>query len=128
SGRGTLRFGQASTAAGAAGAASYAAPYGLFSPAQMVALAAQRHMHLYGTESKHFGEVAVACRHHANLNPDATMYRYPMTIEDHQNSRMITTPLRLYDCCLETDGGAAVVVTKSDRARDLRQPPVYIAS
>jgi len=128
SGRGTLRFGQASTAAGAAGAASYAAPYGLFSPAQMVALAAQRHMHLYGTESKHFGEVAVACRHHANLNPDATMYRRPMTIEDHQNSRMITTPLRLYDCCLETDGGAAVVVTRSDRARDLRQRPVYIAS
>lgn len=128
SGRGTARFGQASTDAGAAGTASYAAPYGLFSPAQMVAMAAQRHMHLYGTESRHFGEIAVACRHHANLNPDAVMYGRPMTIEDHQNSRMISTPLRLLDCCLETDGGAAVIVTKADRARDLRQPPVYIAA
>ena len=75
SGRGTPRFGQASTAEGAAGAYSYLSPYGLFSPAQMVALSARRHMHLYGTESKHFGEIAVACRHHANHNPDAPHVR-----------------------------------------------------
>jgi acetyl-CoA acetyltransferase len=128
SGRGTARFGQASSAAGAAGAASYTSPYGLFSPAQMVAMAARRHMHLYGTESRHFAEIALACRHHANFNPDAIMYGRPMTLEDHQTSRMISTPLRLLDCCLETDGGAAVIVTTADRARDLRQPPVYIAS
>ncbi|MFT4584535.1 MAG: acetyl-CoA acetyltransferase [Gammaproteobacteria bacterium] len=128
SGRGTARFGQASSAAGASGAASYTSPYGLFSPAQMVAMAARRHMHLYGTESRHFAEIALACRHHANLNPNAIMYGRPMTLEDHQTSRMISTPLRLLDCCLETDGGAAVIVTTADRARDLRQPPVYIAS
>ncbi len=128
SGRGTPRFGQASTAEGAAGTASYLAPYGLFSPAQMVALAARRHMHLYGTESKHFGEIAVTCRHHANMNPDAMMYGRPMTLGDHQNSRMIADPLRLLDCCLETDGGAAVVVTTPERARDLRYPPVTIAA
>lgn len=128
SGRGTQRFGQATTAAGVTGVDSYLAPYGLFSPAQMVALAARRHMHMYGTESRHFGEIAVTCRHHANLNPDAMMYGRPMTLEDHQNSRMIADPLRLYDCCLETDGGAAVVITTADRARDLRHPRVFIAA
>ena len=127
SGRGTPRFGQAASAAGAAGLHSYQAPYGLFSPAQMVALAARRHMHLYGTESRHFGEIAVTCRHHANLNPDAMMYGRPMTIDDHQHSRMIASPLHLLDCCLETDGGAALVITSADRARDLPQPPVSIA-
>ena len=127
SGRGTPRFGQAATAPGASGVASYLAPYGLFSPAQMVALAARRHMHLYGTESRHFGEIAVTCRHHANLNPHAMMHGRPMSIEDHQASRMIADPLRLLDCCLETDGGAAVVITRADVAKDLRHPRVFIA-
>ena len=128
SGRGTPRYGQASDSLGAAGTSSYHAPYGLFTPAQMVALAAHRHMHLYGTESRHFGEIAVAVRKHANHNPDACMYGRPMTLDDHQNSRMIATPLRLLDCCLETDGAAAVIVTTAEHARDLRQAPVFIAS
>ncbi len=128
SGRGTPRFGQASTAQGARGLQSYLSPYGLFSPAQMVGLAARRHMHLYGTESRHFGAIAVTCRHHANLNPDAMMHGRPMTLDDHQNSRMIADPVRLLDCCLETDGGAAVIVTTPERARDLRQRPVHIAA
>ena len=128
SGRGTPRYGQASDSLGASGTSSYHAPYGLFTPAQMVALAAHRHMHLYGTESRHFGEIAVAVRHHANQNPDACMYGRPMTLDDHQNSRMIATPIRLLDCCLETDGAAAVIVTSAERARDLRQAPVFIAS
>lgn len=128
SGRGTPRFGQAMVADKAAGPMSYLAPHGLFSPAQMVALAARRHMHLYGTRSEHFGAIAVACRHHANLNPNAMMYGRPMTLEDHQASRMISDPLRLLDCCLETDGGAAVIVTTPERARALRQKPVFIAS
>lgn len=127
SGRGTPRFGQAATTPGAGGVASYLSPYGLFSPAQMVAMAARRHMHLYGTESRHFGEIAVTCRHHANMNPDAMMHGRPMSIEDHQASRMIADPLHLLDCCLETDGGAAVVITRADRARDLRHPRVFIA-
>ena len=128
SGRGTPRFGQAMTAEGASGVHSYLAPYGLFSPAQMVGLAARRHMHLYGTESRHFGAIAVTCRHHANLNPNAMMHGRPMTLDDHQNSRMIASPVRLLDCCLETDGGAAVIVTTPDRARDQKQRPVYIAA
>ncbi len=128
SGRGTPRFGQAMTVEGVSGPYSYLAPYGLFSPAQMVGLAARRHMHLYGTESRHFGALAVACRHHANMNPDAMMYGRPMTLDDHQNSRMIADPVRLLDCCLETDGGAAVIVTTPDRARSLKHRPVHIAS
>ncbi len=128
SGRGTPRFGQAPTAEGATGVKGYMSPYGLFSPAQMVALAARRHMHLYGTESRHFGEIAVTCRHHANMNPDAMMYGQPMTLDDHQNSRMIADPLHLFDCCLETDGGAAIVITTPERARGLKQPPITIAA
>lgn len=126
SGRGTPRLGQASQTPGASGVSGYLAPYGLFSPAQMVALAARRHMHLYGTQSTHFGEIAVACRTHANHNPQALMYGRPMTLEDHQNSRMISDPVRLLDCCLETDGGAALIITTPERAADRQTLPVYI--
>ena len=128
SGRGTNRFGRAVVREGAPGARGYVEPFGLFSPAQAVALAARRHMHLYGTKSEHFGALAVACRTHAQTNPNAVMRDRPITIEDHQNSRMIADPLRLLDCCLETDGGAAVVITSAARARDLKQKPVYIMS
>jgi acetyl-CoA acetyltransferase len=86
---------------------------------------ARRHMETYGTTSRQLAEVAVTTRQHAILNPNATMQR-PMTIEDHQASRMISDPLRLLDCSLESDGGAAVVISAPDRARDLRQPPVVI--
>ncbi len=126
SGRGTNRFGRAVVREGAPGARGYVEPFGLFSPAQAVALGARRHMHLYGTKSEHFGAIAVACRTHAQTNPNAVMRGRPITIEDHQNSRMIADPLRLLDCCLETDGGAAVVITSAERARDLKQKPAYI--
>jgi acetyl-CoA acetyltransferase len=89
------------------------------------ALAARRHMYEYGTSSRQFGAVAVACRRHAVLNPAAQM-RKPITIEDHQNSKMIADPFRLLDCSLISDGAAALIVTRADRARDCRQPPVDI--
>ncbi len=126
SGRGTPRFGQAAVRKGASGVSAYHEPFGLFSPAQMVALAARRHMHLYGTKSEHFGAIAVACRAHAQNNPNAVMRGRPITLEDHQSSRMIADPLHLLDCCLETDGGAAVVITSAERARDLQHQPAYI--
>jgi acetyl-CoA acetyltransferase len=85
-------------------------------------------MHLYGTKSEHFGAIAIACRIHAQTNPNAVMRGRPATLEDHQNSRMIADPLRLLDCCLETDGGAAVVITSAERARDLKHKPAYIMS
>jgi len=126
SGRGTPRYGQASGRKAVSGVSAYQEPFGLFSPAQMVALAARRHMHLYGTKSEHFGAISVACRTHAQTNPNAVMRGRPITIEDHQNSRMIADPLRLLDCCLETDGGAAVIITSAERAKDLRHKPAYI--
>lgn len=72
---------------------------------------AQRYMHEYGATSADFGVVSVADRKHAATNPKAHFYGKPITIEDHQNSRWIAEPLRLLDCCQETDGGVAIVVT-----------------
>jgi acetyl-CoA acetyltransferase len=100
-------------------------PSGAIAPAQLYAPMARRHMELYGTTSLHFAEIAVSTRNNAMLNPNATMQR-PMTVEDHQNSRMISDPLRLLDCSLESDGGAVVVISAADRARDMRQTPVLV--
>ena len=102
-------------------------PVGNVGAAQWFAQAAQRHMYEYGTTSVQLGHVAVNSRANANLNPHALMYGRPMTLEDHQNSRMITTPFRLFDCSLESDGAGAVVITSAQRARDLGQPPVLVA-
>lgn len=100
-------------------------PFGMVIPAHLYAPMAMRHMHEYGTTSLQFGAVAVAMRKHAILNDKAIMKK-PMTIEDHQNSRMIAEPFRLFDCCLESDGAAAVVLTSAERARDMAHRPVYI--
>ena len=99
---------------------------GMAAPAQIYAPMARRHMELYGTTVEHFGEIAVAMREHAMRNDNALMQK-PMTLADHRDSRMIADPFRLFDCSLESDGGAAVVVSSAERARDLKQRPVYIA-
>ncbi len=100
-------------------------PFGLVSPVQFFAMIFRRHMHKYGTTPLHLAEVAVAQRKHASLNPKA-LKREPLSIEDHQASRMIADPFRLFDCCQENDGGVVLLVTSAERARDLRQPPVYV--
>ncbi|MEC9344376.1 MAG: thiolase family protein [Pseudomonadota bacterium] len=100
--------------------------WGMFAAAGNSALSASRHMALYGTRSTHLAEVAVACRRHASLNPDAVM-REPVTIEDHQNSRFIVEPFHLLDCCLISDGGVCIIVTSAERARDMKQPRVLIS-
>ena len=99
---------------------------GAIAPAQLYAPMARRHMELYGTTVEQFGEVAVACREHALLNDNAVMKK-PITLEDHRNSRMIADPFRLLDCSLESDGGAAVVISATGRAGDLRHRKVYIS-
>jgi acetyl-CoA acetyltransferase len=101
-------------------------PYGLLTAGQMFALIAQRHMHEYGTTPEQFGKIALTCRAMANRNPNAQMYDRTLSMEQYLESRMISSPLRLYDFCLETDGAAAVVVTSTERAKDLRQPPAVI--
>jgi acetyl-CoA acetyltransferase len=110
-----------------ASVAEFERPYGSLSPGQMYAQAAQRHMYEYGTTSEQFGKVAVACRKHANLNPQALMFGRPMTLEDHQSSRLITTPFHLLDCSLESDGAGAIVITSAERARALARTPVLIS-
>jgi acetyl-CoA acetyltransferase len=101
-------------------------PMGLSTPAATVAMAARRYMHAYGAASEDFGAVAVADRRHAAANPNAWFYQRPITLAEHQASRWIAEPLRLLDCCQESDGAVAVVVTSLGRARDLRQPPAVI--
>ncbi|CAB4721071.1 unannotated protein [freshwater metagenome] len=102
------------------------APPGLLTPAQWVAMFATRYMHEYGATSEDFGRIAVADRRHAANNPKAWFYNQPITLEDHQNSRWIVEPLHLLDCCQESDGGQAIVVTTPERARDLKQTPVIV--
>ncbi|KAA0972761.1 lipid-transfer protein [Paeniglutamicibacter gangotriensis] len=129
--RSGARFGQAMSTAGMAPdarAASYAwtLPFGLMTPASWVGMFAQRYMHLSGATSEDFGRIAVADRKHAATNPKAWFYGKPITLEDHQASRWIADPLHLLDCCQESDGGQAFVITTPERARDLRGQAVTI--
>jgi len=101
--------------------------WGMFGPQANSALGARRHMAIYGTTSEQLGAVSVTFREHAQLNPDAVMHGKPITIEDHQSSRMVVEPFHLLDCCLISDGGVAIVVTSAERAKDLAKPPVHIA-
>ena len=103
-------------------------PMGLSTPAATVAMAARRYMHVTGATSADFGVVAVADRRHAATNPRAWFYGKPITLADHQASRWIAEPLRLLDCCQESDGAVAVVVTSLDRARDLPSVPAVISA
>ncbi|ANH39888.1 lipid-transfer protein [Nocardioides dokdonensis FR1436] len=127
------RFGQVSVAANAQvntngldNAWSY--PMGLGTPAATVAMQARRYMHEYGATSEDFGRVAVADRRHAATNPNAFFHGRPITLEDHQASRMIVDPLHLLDCCQESDGAQAIVVVSAERARDLPQKPAYVTA
>ena len=131
-GRSGLRYGKGHQAgARAGGEASYEdlyLPYGMQTPGQFFALLAQDHLNRYGKTQEGLAEIALACREHANANPAAQFRDRPMTLESYYASRMLSTPLRLFDYCLETDGACAVVVTSAERARDLPHPPAYVAS
>ncbi len=107
---------------------SWLIPFGLTTPAGWVAMFARRYMHAYGATGEDFGRVAVSHRRHAATNPAAWFHGEPIELDDHQSSRWIVEPLRLLDCCQETDGGAAVVVTSAERARDLPNPPAAIVA
>ncbi len=100
-------------------------PLGAIAPAQLYAPMARRHMELHGTTSRQLGEIAVSTRANAIMNGNAVMTK-PLTIEDHQASRMISDPFRLFDCSLESDGACAIVVSATERARDLRKPPILV--
>lgn len=126
-GRSGSRLGQPSSMAIADGKdiAEFERPFGLDSFTQGMAMRCRRHMIKYGTTNTQLGMVAVVQRENACLN-DRAMMKKPITLEDYFNSRMMADPFRLYDICLESDGACAVVLTSAERARDLKQRPIYI--
>ncbi len=103
-------------------------PYGLIAAGQAFGMYAQRHMIDFGTTTDQLAEVALVCRENANDNPNAQSGGKNLTLDEYHNSRMIATPLRLFDYCQETDGACALVITSTERAKDLRQHPVLISS
>jgi acetyl-CoA acetyltransferase len=108
--------------------AMWTRPYGLLRPVDEIAMLTRRYMHEYGGTREHLCNVAMAFRRHANANPAATMYDKELTRDAYFASRMVSEPLCLYDNCLETDGACAVVITSTERARDLPHPPALVHS
>jgi acetyl-CoA acetyltransferase len=128
-GRSGTRYGQGYADASRVQYMRLAAAYGHLTPAHHLSLSARRWMHEYDISNEDFAPVSVAARRHAATNPAAYFYRQPIAVEDHQSSKWVVEPvLRLLDCCLESDGGVAVVVTSLERARDLRQPAVLVTA
>jgi acetyl-CoA acetyltransferase len=110
-------------------AMQWCSPFGVLTPASWMSLNATRYMHVYGVENADFGRAVVQFRAYAANNPNAHFYKKPITLEDHQASRWVAEPaIRLFDCCQETDGSVAVVITRADRARDSNRPVVIAAA
>jgi acetyl-CoA acetyltransferase len=115
-----------STGAAYGFARGWESAYGFFGVNAMYALVARRHMDVYGTTQEQLGAVAVAQRRWANLNPQAQLHDKPLTLDEYNASRWIAEPFHVFDCCLVSNGGLAVVVTSAERARTMRKPPVYV--
>ncbi len=130
-----MRFGASFAPKASGGAGAYSAPStpesvfamnaGLMAPGQMFAMLVQRHMHLYGTTRDHLAEVAISTRNNA-IRRETSLMRDPLTREQYFDARMISEPFCLYDYCMECDGAVAAITTTPERARDLRQDPVYV--
>jgi len=109
----------------ASGFMEWTLPFSAPSAATWIAMFAQRHFHEYGTTSEQLGQIAVNARKNAALNPKG-IYRDPMTLDDYMNARMISSPLRLFDCDVPCDGGTAVIVSRVDTVPDLRKQPIQV--
>jgi len=120
------RFGAAPPGGTVSGEAALTFPYGLISPAQRFAMRVMRFMHDHGVRPEAQRAIALASYHHAQANPRAVMHGRPLTAEAYDASRWIVEPFRLFDCCMENDGAAALVLVSAERARDLRHPPAYL--
>jgi acetyl-CoA acetyltransferase len=121
------RYGRSAGASIAAGDDAFIFPYGVISPAQRFAMKVTRFMHDHGIKQEALRAISLACYHHAQNNPNAVMRGRPLSEDQYDASRWIIEPFfRLYDCCQENDGAAAVIVVSAERARDLPNKPVYI--
>jgi len=120
------RFGRGAEIGAVSGEAAHTVPYGLMSAAQMFAMKAMRFMHDHGVERTALRAIAMASYHHAQNNPDAIMRGRPLSAEQYDASRWIVEPFRLFDCCQENDGAAAIVLVSAERARDLPHKPCYV--
>ena len=122
------RFGQGPRRNTIAGDMAYTVPYGLMSPAQMFAMKVVRFMHDHGVEQNALRAISLAAYHHAQANPRAVMHGRPLDEEKYDNSRWIVEPFHLFDCCLENDGAAAMVLVSAERAKDFDHKPCYVLS
>ena len=120
------RFGQGPRVPRVQGRGAFTVPYGLMSPAQSFAMRVQRLFHDRGVSPDTLKAVSLAAYHHAQQNPRAVMHGRPLSGEDYDNSRWIVEPFRLFDCCLENDGAAALLLVPAERAKDFRHAPAYI--
>jgi acetyl-CoA acetyltransferase len=120
------RFGQGARIPTIAGPFAHTIPYGLMSPAQMFAMKIVRFMHEHGVRQEALRAISLAAYQHAQNNPRAVMYGKPLTAEKYDASRWIVEPFHLYDCCLENDGAAAILLVPAERARDFPHEPVYV--
>ena len=126
--RSERRFGESSVGGGVGGWNAYYVPHGLVTPAQWMAMFGRRYLHEFDHDTDAFGMVTVLARKRASTNPHAMMYQRPITIDDHRQAEWIAEPLRLLDCCLDTDGACAAVLTSAEKARSLPTMPVFIRS
>ena len=120
------RFGQSPTAATISGDMAWQAPYGVLSPGQKFAMKARRFMHDHGVKQEALRAIAMASYEHAQRNPRAVMHGKPLTESKYDDSRWIVEPFHLFDCCMENDGAAAVLMVPAERAKDFPNRPVYI--
>ena len=122
------RFGQGPRSNVVSGTGAYTVPYGLMSPAQSFAMKVQRFMHDHGVEQSALRAISLASYHHAQNNPRAVMHGRPLDEDKYDRSRWIVEPFHLFDCCLENDGAAAMLVVPAERAQDFDHKPVYVLS
>lgn len=120
------RFGQAAGIDTISGEKAYLMPYGVLAPPQRFAMRVRRYMHEHGVQQEALRAIALASYHHAQANPRAVMYGKPLDPTKYDASRWIAEPFHLYDCCMENDGAAALVLVPEERAKDFRNKPVYL--
>ncbi|MBV6304131.1 acetyl-CoA acetyltransferase [Candidimonas humi] len=120
------RYGQNSDSGAISGERSYLVPYGVISPPQRFAMRVMRYMYEHGIRQDALRAIALASYHHAQSNPRAVMYGKPLSEQRYDESRWIVEPFHLFDCCMENDGAAALILMDAERAEDLKQKPVYL--